>query len=78
MQTLSDNRFLKIVAALAVLAALPDVLALFDLLYEPHPYTELEEIPVFYGLYSLIAFLVLIAIAKAVQPLLAREEDYYD
>lgn len=73
-----SDKILFITAALAGLTALPDILALFDFLYHPHPYTEMEEIPVFYGLYALVAFLLLIAIAKGVQAFLQRKEDYYD
>ncbi|MEP3246287.1 MAG: hypothetical protein ABJN40_05740 [Sneathiella sp.] len=72
------SKILYSLTALAGLAALPDILALFNLVYHPHPYTEIEEIPVFYGLYGLTAFLLLIAVAKGVQSFLAREEDYYD
>ncbi|WP_025899139.1 hypothetical protein [Sneathiella glossodoripedis] len=77
LPTVSD-RLLKILIVLAVLVALPDILSLFGILYEMHPYTTLEEIPAFYGLYALVAFLTLLAIAKFLQPILRREENYYD
>ncbi len=66
------------VVVLACLAAIPDILSLFHILYEKHPYTAVEEIPVFYGLYSMISLLTLLVIAKTVRPLLKRDEDYYD
>ncbi len=75
--TISD-KILKILVILAIIVALPDILSLFHIVYEMHPYTSLEEVPVFYGLYALIAFLGLVAIAKFLQPFLAREDDYYD
>ena len=63
---------------LAVLVAVPDILSLFHIVYEMHPYNAIEEMPVFYGLYGLIAFLTLIAIAKFIQPFLKRADNYYD
>ena len=74
---ISDKIYL-IICILAVLAAIPDILSLFNILYETHPYTDVEEIPVFYGLYSLICFLTLLVAAKAVQAFLKRDENYYD
>ena len=74
----ATNKNFVVVAVFAVLAAIPDVLSLFHILYETHPYTEIEEIPVFYGLYSLICFLTLLTIAKALQNFLKRDEGYYD
>ncbi|MBL4667521.1 MAG: hypothetical protein JKY04_09095 [Sneathiella sp.] len=73
-----SNKIYLIVCILAVLAAIPDILSLFHIVYETHPYTEVEEIPVFYGLYSMICFLTLLVTAKAVQAFLKRHEDYYD
>ncbi|MFT6557553.1 hypothetical protein [Sneathiella sp.] len=73
-----SDRLLYVLFGLAALIALPDILALFELFYHPHPYTEMEEIPVFYGLYSMTVFFLLIAVAKGVQTFLARKEDYYD
>ena len=74
----TGNRIFWGLVIAAVLVAMPDILALFEILYETHPYTTIEEIPVFYGLYGVIGFLTLIVIAKAVQPFLCRTEDYYD
>jgi len=74
---ISDKIFVWI-SVVAVLAAIPDILSLFNILYETHPYTEVEEIPVFYGLYSMVCFLTLIVIAKTVQSFLKRGENYYD
>ncbi|WP_169569274.1 hypothetical protein [Sneathiella limimaris] len=72
------NRLYWGLVVVAILVALPDLLSLFHIVYEMHPYTEIEKIPAFYGLYGLIAFLTLIAVAKAVQKLVAAKEDYYD
>ena len=74
---ISDKIYI-IVGILAILAAIPDILSLFHIVYETHPYTQIEEIPVFYGLYSMICFLTLLVMAKAVQTYLKRDEDYYD
>lgn len=65
-------------AVLVCLFAIPDILYLFGLFYDKHPLTELEHIPVFYGLYAIIAFLTLMAVARFIRPFLEREEDYYD
>ncbi|MBL4908267.1 MAG: hypothetical protein JKX94_12500 [Sneathiella sp.] len=72
------NKLFYCVIALACLVAIPDILALFHILYDKHPKTGIEEIPVFYGLYSMIAFLTLLIIANAVRSFLKRGEDYYD
>lgn len=74
----ASNKIYWTLVILALLISAPDILSLFHIVYEMHPYTSIEEIPVFYGLYGSIAFLTLIAIAKFVQPFLKRADDYYD
>jgi hypothetical protein len=72
------NKILNGLIVATILATIPDILSLFNFLYQTHPYTEVEKIPVFYGLYASAAFLMVIFVAKTLQPLLTRGEDYYD
>lgn len=74
----AGDRIFKWLIIAAVVAALPDIFSLIGILYETHPYTTVEEIPVFYGLYTAICFLALIVVAKTLQSFVKREEDYYD
>lgn len=74
----NKNRLMQGIVVLACLAAVPDILALFHILYDKHPYTEVEEIPVFYGLYSMISFLALLGLARWVRSIIKRDEAYYD
>ncbi|GLQ07093.1 hypothetical protein [Sneathiella chinensis] len=74
----ATDKVFRVVVLLAILAAIPDILALFDFVYHKHTSTDMEDIPVFYGLYAMISFLALLVVAKTVRPFLTRKEDYYD
>lgn len=77
-QSGNKDKLFNGLVVLVCLFAIPDILYLFGLFYDKHPLTELENIPVFYGLYAMIAFLTLLGAARFVRPFLEREEDYYD
>ncbi|MBO6826127.1 MAG: hypothetical protein JJ879_08000 [Sneathiella sp.] len=62
----------------AILVALPDFLSLLGILYETHPYTKVEEIPAFYGIYAALGLLVVISVAGFIGRFLTVKEDYYD
>ncbi|MEH6402004.1 MAG: hypothetical protein V7750_01435 [Sneathiella sp.] len=72
------NKLFYAVVALTVVLAIPDILALFHILYDKHPKAEMEEIPFFYGLYAMICMLVLLGVSNSVSSFLKRDEDYYD
>ena len=52
------------------------------LLAEPfvhlHPYFKAEETFGFYGIYGLLACVALVIVAKVLQSIVSRPEDYYD
>lgn len=72
-----DKIFYAVVVVTALLA-IPDIFALFHILYDKHPQTVVEEIPFFYGLYAMICMLVLLGVSHSVAKHLKRDEDYYD
>lgn len=45
---------------------------------EKHPYFEIENIPVFYGLYGFAAFVFVVFAGKVLRMVVMRDEDYYD
>jgi len=72
-----NKTFIGLIIA-AILVALPDFLSLFGILYETHPYTKVEQIPTFYGLYASLGLLVVISVASFIGRFLTVKEDYYD
>lgn len=66
------------VLVVCTLITLPDIFAMFDILYHKHLSFKMEEIPGFYGLYGLVSYVGLILIAKQLRKFLMRDEDYYD
>jgi hypothetical protein len=65
----------RIVRGLVGLCA---VLFLADLLYTKHPHFEVEEWFGFYAVYGFLGSVALVLTAKAMRPLLRRDEDYYE
>ena len=54
-------------------------LALLDAVYVKHGHFAFEEaFPLFYGVYGFVAYCFIVLSAKALRPLLKRDEDYYD
>lgn len=65
----------KIIYALYVVCAL---LLLADATYHKHTHFDVEGRWGFFGLFGLVACVVLVLAAKGLRVLLKREEDYYD
>ncbi len=74
----NKDRLFYWLIGLAAIVALPDILSLLGVLYETHPYTKAEEIPVFYGLYAAIGMLIVLTIGRVLSHFLTVREDYYD
>jgi len=60
------------------LCAICALLALADFFYHKHPHFEVEEIPVFYGLYGFVCFVFIVFAGWLLRKLVMRDEDYYD
>jgi hypothetical protein len=74
-QKQAASRF-RLAAFLAGLAALT-ILNLF--LRPAHPHFGLDSLPLFWPLFGLGAGLIMVlAVKKIIQPLIVRQEDYYD
>ena len=43
-----------------------------------HPHFKIEEIMGFYGIYGFVSYCFIVLTAKALRPLLRRDENYYD
>ncbi len=65
----------RVVQGLVVLSVL---LFLADLLYKKKAHFGVEEIFGFYAIYGFIGSVALVLTAKAMRPLLRRDEDYYE
>ncbi|MGB0921122.1 MAG: hypothetical protein ACPG06_03565 [Alphaproteobacteria bacterium] len=49
-----------------------------DFLYHKHGHFEIENVPVFYGLYGFVAFIFVVFVGVGLRKILMRDEDYYD
>lgn len=65
----------KVVYGLATLCALA---FLADLFYSKKPHFEVEEWFGFYAIYGFVGSVALVLAAKAMRPLLKRDEDFYE
>ncbi len=65
----------RVVHALATLCAL---MFLADLFYTKKAYFDVEDLFGFYALYGFAGSVGLVLTAKALRPLLRRDEDYYE
>ena len=73
---LDDSRNVtRIVYALATLCAL---MFLGDFLYRKKAHFGVEELFGFYAVYGFIGSVALVLTAKAMRPLVRRDEDYYE
>lgn len=53
-------------------------LGVADFLYHKHGHFEIENVPVFYGLFGFIAFIFVVFVGVGLRKLIMRDEDYYD
>jgi hypothetical protein len=51
---------------------------LADFLYAKHPHFAVERVFGFYAVYGFVGSVLLVLTAKAMRPLLRRDEDYYE
>lgn len=73
---LDDSRNVtRVVYALGTLCA---VMFLADLFYTKKAHFDIEEIFGFYAVYGFLGSVGLVLAAKAMRPLLRRDEDYYE
>ncbi len=53
-------------------------LTIGDFMYHKHGHFEIENVPVFYGIFGFVAFVFVVFVGVALRKLIMRDEDYYD